>query len=58
MVVALVLIYRRVFVDAQRRHSVQKDGGFPAEDRTTGLCQGKNISRVTTCIYVLIFVQL
>lgn len=40
----VLLAHRRVsVVDAQLRHSVQKDGGFPAEDRTTGLSQGKII---------------
>lgn len=43
-VVVVLLAHRRVsVVDAQLRHSVQKDGGFPAEDRTTGLSQGKTI---------------
>lgn len=35
---------RRVFVDAQHSHPAQKDGGFPAEDRTAGLRQGNQTS--------------
>lgn len=43
-VAVVLLAHRRVsVVDAQLRHSVQKDGGFPAEDRTTGLSEGNTI---------------